>query len=75
MEEFRTVCSNPWCKATFIFTENDVKDGVQPTKCDKCNSFNNELSAGVTWSDKKYEGDRFDGMPHQMTYKVRNFIK
>ena len=28
---------------------------------------------GVEWKDKEYEGSRFDGMPHQMKYKVTNF--
>jgi hypothetical protein len=44
-----------------------------PSQCNKCRSFNNELSGGVEWSDKEYEGSRFDGMPHQIRYKVTNY--
>ena len=25
MENLSTVCRNPWCKATFFYTENDIK--------------------------------------------------
>jgi hypothetical protein len=91
MEEFRSVCRNPWCKAHFIYTENDmvvVKDDkrsskidetldesnkVAPMVCNKCRSFDSELSGGVEWKDKEYEGSRFDGMPHSISYKVTNF--
>jgi len=44
-----------------------------PTHCNKCRSFDNELSGGVEWRDKEYEGSRFDGMPHQIRYKVTNY--
>lgn len=77
METLKTVCSNPWCKATFIFTDADCKlvDGVsiEPKVCQKCKSFDCELSGGVTWEDKVYEGDRFDNTPHEFRYKIRNF--
>lgn len=86
-----TVCKNPWCKATFYFTENDMmgvrvdaktnrfvkKEEViekqNPQYCKKCQSFDKELSGGVSWQDKSYEGSRFDGMPHEIKYKVTNF--
>jgi hypothetical protein len=50
-------------------------DGVKfpPRTCPKCRSFDTELSGGVTWTDKEYEGDRFDGLPHEIKYKVTNF--
>jgi hypothetical protein len=51
---------------------NDVQK-VPPSQCPKCRSFNSELSAGVEWKDKEYEGSRFDGMPHQLKYKVTNY--
>lgn len=44
-----------------------------PKQCGKCRSFGSELSGGVTWNTKEYEGSRFDGMPHQIRYKVTNF--
>lgn len=75
MKEYRKICINPWCKATFIFMESNINDGVEPETCNKCDSFNNELSEGVTWTEKEYEGSRDDGTPHQMNYKVRNFIE
>jgi len=71
------VCSNPWCKATFSFEEEylPIVDGVRqhPKQCPKCSSFDSQLSGGVTWTNKEYEGSRFDGMPHQIKYRVTNF--
>lgn len=77
MEKFIMVCSSPWCKAHFEYTECDISivDGVEvrPKVCPKCKSFDNELSDGVTWTNKEYEGSRFDGTPHEIRYKVTNF--
>jgi hypothetical protein len=91
MEEFRSVCKNPWCKAHFIYHECDmvllVSDKrtskidevlnesakIPPSTCNKCKSFDSELSGGVEWKDREYEGSRFDGMPHRISYKVTNF--
>lgn len=90
MEKMKTVCRNPWCKAHFYYTENDMivltdnrsskidvlleeVEKVPPTTCPKCKSFDTELSGGVEWNNKEYEGGRFDGMPHQMKYKVTNY--
>jgi hypothetical protein len=92
MEQFTGVCKNPWCKATFFYTENDfviVKNETHrankinqvlgeeqkeaPKFCKKCQSFDKELSGGVTWKEKQYEGSRFDGLPHQIKYKVTNY--
>lgn len=92
MEQFSSVCRNPWCKATFFYTENDfvfekketdkrlVKNKqeeppakVPPIHCKKCQSFDKELSGGVSWQEKKYEGSRNDNMPHQIRYKVTNY--
>ena len=78
MEELRSVCRNPWCKAQFIYTENDMDtvDGIKmpPKECNKCKSFSGELSGGVTWKDKEYEGSRFDGLPHQIRYKINKYF-
>jgi hypothetical protein len=72
-----SVCKNPWCKSHFTYKEHEMleQDGemIPPIECSKCRSFNNELSGGVSWTDKEYEGSRFDGMPHQIKYKITNF--
>ena len=77
MEEFKSVCSNPWCKGYFTYTENDLiktDEGlVRPKECKKCKSFATDLSGGVEWKDKEYEGDKWDRMPHQIKYKVTNY--
>lgn len=77
MEELKSVCKNPWCKGTFVYKEDDMVevDGVKvpPKQCNKCRSFGCELSAGVEWKDKEYEGSRWDGMPHQIKYKVTTY--
>ena len=77
MEELKSVCRNPWCKATFVYREEDmIIDGenkISPMTCKKCQSFDKDLSGGIEWKDKEYEGSRFDGMPHQIRYKVTNY--
>lgn len=71
------ICKSPWCKATFQYYESEmveVNGEMQPPKtCLKCRSFDTNLSGGVTWTDKEYEGSRFDGTPHEIRYKVTNF--
>lgn len=65
MDELKTgCCKNPWCKATFQYREEE-----QPNQCYKCQSFE-QMSGGITWTEKKYEGSRFDGMPHQISINV-----
>ena len=91
MEQMKSTCKNPWCKATFFYKEEDmiilnsdmrnskidnVLDEVEkipPSVCPKCKSFETELSNGIEWKNKEYEGSRFDGMPHQIRYKVTNY--
>ncbi len=77
MEEFKSVCSNPWCKSHFTYTERDYinieGELREPKICKKCKSFETELSGGIEWTDKTYEGPRFDNQPHQIRYKVTNF--
>lgn len=46
---------------------------MPPKECSKCKSFNNDLSGGVEWKEKKYEGSRLDGMPHQISIKVNKY--
>ena len=76
METFNSVCSNPWCKAHFSYTElNFIKtdDGmIHPKQCQKCRSFDKELSVGVEWKDRTYEGS-IDTGPHEIKYKVTNY--
>lgn len=71
------ICKSPWCKATFYYYENEMVeiDGemLPPKNCPKCRSFDSEMSGGVTWTDKEYEGSRFDKTPHEIRYKVTNF--
>lgn len=77
MEKLINVCKSPWCKAHFEYFESEIKiidgNGIVPATCPKCRSFDTELSGGVTWTDKEYEGSRFDNTPHQIKYKVTNF--
>ena len=77
MEKLISVCKSPWCKAHFEYFEAEMTevDGARypPKSCPKCKSFDSEMSGGVTWTDKEYEGSRFDGMPHEIKYKVTNF--
>lgn len=75
--ELKTVCSNPWCKATFSYKEEDIminKDGdkILPKVCNKCKSFDTELSGGISWEERKYEGDPWSGS-HRIKYNVTNF--
>lgn len=67
----KSVCKNPWCKATFEYNE----ELSIPDVCQKCKSFDTELSGGVTWTDKKYDGDRFDGIPHQTNININRYSK
>ncbi len=91
MQQMISVCKNPWCKAHFPYTENDmvvvtenstnmkinqIIEEVQkmpPQVCPKCRSFDTELSGGVTWTEKKYEGKRFDGLPHPISVNVSKY--
>ena len=65
----KLVCSKPYCKAPFTF-EPEGEDFVRPSVCPKCQS----QEDSVVWEDKTYEGERWDGTPHQFSYKIRKFI-
>lgn len=69
MEELISVCNNPWCKATFRYQEDNIIEGQAPKMCPKC--FRD--SGSVTWSDKKYEGNIFDGTPHEFKDKIKTW--
>jgi hypothetical protein len=77
MERFNRICENPWCKAPYSYTTDDLKiiDGevLKPKQCPKCFSFDKDLSGGVTWSDKNYEGSTNEDGPHEIRYKITNF--
>ena len=68
------ICSNPWCKALFEYSSPDgSQEESSAVQCPKCKSFDSEMSGGVTWNTKEYEGGRFDGMPHQIRYRITNY--
>lgn len=62
------VCENPWCKGHFEYKGDDA-----PKVCPKCKSFDTELSDGVIWKNKEYEGNRFDGTPHEININIKKF--
>lgn len=63
------ICSKPYCKAPFVFEPED-EDSVVPRFCPKCES----QEEFTVWEDKTYDGDRWDGTPHQFSYKIKKFI-
>ena len=66
-EEIKTtLCSMPWCRVRFGYIGDDI-----PLECPKCRSFDKELSGGVTWTDKKYDGPRDDGHAHPIDIRVQ----
>lgn len=72
MENIKLVCSNPWCKSHFEFPINEGEK--YPTECSKCKSFDTQMSNGVSWETREYEGSRMDGMPHSFRYKINKFF-
>jgi len=76
------VCSSPWCKGTFNYTEKDMvikldQDNNEiktpPKTCPKCRSFDTELSDGVTWRDKTYTDSYGYNKQIPFNYKITNF--
>lgn len=71
MEELHdAICSMPWCRAPFKY-----RGDVSPSMCGKCQSFDTELSGGVTWTEKNYEGSRMDGNAHPISINVNRAIE
>jgi len=68
--ENKSVCTNPWCKATYTYI-GDKAPGV----CNKCESFDTQLSGGVSWVTKIYNEPRNDGKFHEISMKIKNFFK
>lgn len=73
-------------ESDMILVEEDVRSSninkvldepvkVPPRECPKCRSFSTELSGGVEWKDKKYEGSRYDGMAHPVSIKINKYFK
>lgn len=63
----RGVCTNKFCKIVFYYT-GEYKESKM---CPKC-----EAESGFTeWVDKQYEGERWDGMPHEIQYNILNYSK
>ncbi len=73
MAEYIRVCKNKWCKAHFKYNDEEIGEKEVPKQCKKCISFSDNLSGGVSWEDKHYEGPRDDGRAHQISYKVTNY--
>lgn len=63
--ENKSICQNPWCKATYSY-----EGEFAPGQCNKCISFNSELSDGVTWTTKVYNEPRNDNRPHPISINV-----
>ena len=68
------ICVSPWCKATFSVDDSEISisesgDEILPSKCEGCRR--NE--SYVTWVDKKYDGGRWDGTSHEITYKINKY--
>jgi len=73
MAVLNLICKNLWCKCYF---DVDIEEGEErPKQCPKCKSFDEELSGGVSWTDKTYEGSRFDGMPHRIAINIKKYYK
>jgi len=66
--EQKSICRNPWCKATYFYT-GETPPGV----CHKCDSFDNQLSGGVSWFTKHYPESRNDGAYHEISINTKNF--
>lgn len=68
------ICSNKWCKAKYTMEKKKYyEEGIRT--CDKCRSFETELSDGVSFDNKKYSGERFDNKPHQTEFKFSDYMK
>ena len=69
----KCVCSRPYCKATFEVFEHDLQyvgdECVWPELCGICRT----QVQSVSWETKTYEGDRFDGTPHEFRYKINKY--
>jgi hypothetical protein len=69
MEKVIRVCRKPFCKAHFEVDKIDSEEISYPEFCPKC--VGNERN--VSWEDKKYEGERWDGTPHEFSYKIKKY--
>jgi hypothetical protein len=58
----KITCINPYCKAIM-----EVPDNWQFKECPKCIN----TSGNVTWTEKKYEGPKWDGQPHPIEIRMQ----
>jgi hypothetical protein len=69
----KSVCDKPYCKATFTVYKSDIQivDDVEiwPSFCPGCRM----QESTITWEEKVYEGDRWDGTPHEFKYKINKY--
>jgi hypothetical protein len=68
-----SVCGKPYCKATFVVNKSDIKivDDVEvwPNFCPGCRM----QEGSVNWEEKTYEGERWEGTPHEFRYKINKY--
>lgn len=73
-EKSEFICSNKWCKCKYTIEKDRYYNDNMKT-CDKCRSFDNEISGGVSYNSKSYSGERFDNKPHQTEFKFSDYFK
>jgi hypothetical protein len=69
MEKVIRICGKPFCKGHFEVDKIESEELSYPEFCPKCT----RDEGMVTWEDKKYEGSRWDGTPHQFSYKIKKY--
>ena len=66
--ENKSICKNPWCKATYTYS-GDILPGV----CNKCKHFDKTLSNNITWAAKEYTESKNDGKFHNISMNVKDY--
>jgi hypothetical protein len=49
----------------------NIPDDWEHNECPKCVN----TSGKVTWTEKKYEGPKWDGQAHQIEYKIQTALE
>lgn len=65
----KCICGKPFCKATFEVAKDDIVYYL-PEFCPKCVA----QDSYVVWTDKSYEGNRWDDTPQKFVYKIKKYI-
>lgn len=73
-EKSEFICANKWCKVKYQIERFEFYENGKKT-CQKCQSFDNELSGGTSFSKKEYSGPRHDGNPHPVDFKFSDYSK